>query len=165
MRHEPLYGHDIAFYLFDLPLLDRIQNTVAFLAFAAAAAILVIYVRAGLVAWRPGRGRGTTLGASPPPRQRRVIPFGLGIGIHPRPLRAADQSTGAVFGAGYTAVRITSWVLWVAAVLTRRLAVLAYTLGAAQWQRSSCWPAAPSRHILDPACAVYFGAALRRGAE
>jgi uncharacterized protein len=53
---EPLYGRDIAFYLFRLPLLDRIQDTVALLAFAATAALLVIYVRAGLVAWRPGRG-------------------------------------------------------------------------------------------------------------
>ena len=48
---ESLYGHDIAFYLFKLPFLERIQNTIVILAFMATAPLLIVYSRAGLVAY------------------------------------------------------------------------------------------------------------------
>ena len=38
------------------------------------------------------------------------------------------ESTGAVFGAGYTAVHVTSWALWAAALLTVGFVVLAYAV-------------------------------------
>ena len=53
---EPLYGHDIAFYLFALPFLDLVQGMVAFLAFAGTVTLAVVYARSGLLTWQPGRG-------------------------------------------------------------------------------------------------------------
>ena len=101
----------------------------AILAFAGTAALLgrLCLGRARRLP-AGARDRGITLGAPPPPRQRRVVPFGMGIRIHPRPLRAVVQSTGAVFGAGYTAVHVTSWALWAAALLTVAFVALAYAV-------------------------------------
>ena len=129
---EPLYGHDIAFYLFDLPLLDRIQNTVAFLAFAATAALLVIYVRAGLVACRPGLGivaPRSVLHHLLANAALFLLAWASGYVLDRYEL--LTESTGAVFGAGYTAVHVTSWALWAAALLTVGFVVLAYAVVAA----------------------------------
>ena len=129
---EPLYGHDIAFYLFDLPFLDRIQNTVALLAFAATAALLVIYVRAGLVAYRPGLGivaPRSVLHHLLANAALFLLAWASGYILDRYEL--LTESTGAVFGAGYTAVHVTSWALWAAALLTVGFVVLAYAVVAA----------------------------------
>src|SRR6478735_384678 len=59
---EPLFGHDIAFYLFYLPFLDRIQNTVAIVSLGVTALLLIAYTRAGLVTY--GRDFGVAAPAS-----------------------------------------------------------------------------------------------------
>ena len=53
---EPLYGHDIAFYLFALPFLGLVQGMVAFLAFAGTVTLAVVYARFGLLPGSLGRG-------------------------------------------------------------------------------------------------------------
>ena len=126
---EPLYGHDIAFYLFDLPFLDRIQNTAALLAFAATAALLGVYARAGLLAYRPGLGivvPRSVLHHLLANAALFLIAWALGYILDRYEL--LTKSTGAVFGAGYTAVHVTSWALWAAALLTLGFVVLAYAV-------------------------------------
>jgi uncharacterized membrane protein (UPF0182 family) len=116
---EPLYGHDIGFYLFRLPLLDRVQNTVAFLAFAATGSLAVAYARAGLLAYRPGIGI-----VAPRPVLKHLLAnaalflcaWAAGWVLDRYDL--LSEPTGAVFGAGYTAVHVTRWVLPGAALLT-----------------------------------------------
>ena len=126
---EPLYGHDIAFYLFKLPFLERIQNTVALLAFAATAALLVIYVRAGLVAYRAGLelvAPRSVLHHLLANAALFLLAWASGYILDRYEL--LTKSTGAVFGAGYTAVHVTSWALWAAALLTVGFVVLAYAV-------------------------------------
>ena len=126
---EPLYGHDIAFYLFDLPFLDRIQNTTALLAFAATAALLGVYARAGLLAYRPGLGivvPRSVLHHLLANAALFLIAWASGCILDRYEL--LTKSTGAVFGAGYTAVHVTSWALWAAALLTLGFVVLAYAV-------------------------------------
>ena len=126
---EPLYGHDIAFYLFDLPFLDRIQNTVAFLAFAATAALLVVYARAGLVAYRPGLGIVASRSVLHHLLANAALfLFAWASGYVLDRYELLTESTGAVFGAGYTAVHVTSWALWAAALFTVGFVVLAYAM-------------------------------------
>ena len=126
---EPLYGHDIAFYLFDLPFLDRIQNTAALLAFAATAALLGVYARAGLLAYRPGLGivvPRSVLHHLLANAALFLIAWASGYILDRYEL--LTKSTGAVFGAGYTAVHVTSWALWAAALLMLGFVVLAYAV-------------------------------------
>ena len=126
---EPLYGHDIAFYLFDLPFLDRIQNTVHCWRSRPRPRSSVVYVRAGLVAYRPGLGIVA-------PRSvlhhllanAALFLFAWASGYILDRYELLTKSTGAVFGAGYTAVHVTSWALWAAALLTVGFVVLAYAV-------------------------------------
>jgi uncharacterized membrane protein (UPF0182 family) len=115
---EPLYGHDIGFYLFRIPFLDRIQNTVAFLAFAATALLVVVYGRAGLVAYRQGAG----IVAPRSVLQHLLANAALFLcawaaGCILDRYDLLSESSGAVFGAGYTATHVTRWALLGAALL------------------------------------------------
>ena len=126
---EPLYGHDIAFYLFKLPFLERIQNTIVILAFMGTATLLIVYVRAGLVAYRAGLGIVA-------PRSvlhhllanAALFLFAWAAGYVLDRYELLTEPTGAVFGAGYTAVHVTSRALWVAALLTVAFTVAAYAV-------------------------------------
>jgi uncharacterized membrane protein (UPF0182 family) len=105
-QSEPLYSHDIAFYLFDLPFLDRIQNAVAILAFAATGLLFVAYRHAGLIGYRHLLANALLF----------LLAWASGYVLDRYGL--LTESSGAVFGAGYTAVHVTRWVLWAAALLT-----------------------------------------------
>ena len=142
---EPLYGHDIAFYLFDLPFLDRIQNTVAILAFVATVPLLDRL--------RPGRARRLSagsrdrraaLGAPPPSRQRRAVPVRLGVGIRPRSLRAVDRGHGCrVRRRLHRRSRHAAGRCWPPPCSRSASSVLAYAVVAAgQARRLACWPVA-----------------------
>ena len=129
---EPLYGHDIAFYLFDLPFLDRIQDTVTSLAFAATAALSVVYAWAGRVGYRPGLGIVASRSVLHHLLANAALfLFAWAAGYVLDRYELLTESTGAVFGAGYTAVHATRWALWAAALLTVAVVVLAYAMVAA----------------------------------
>ena len=101
----------------------------ALLAFAATAALLVIYVRAGLVAYRPGLGivaPRSVLHHLLANAALFLLAWASGYILDRYEL--LTKSTGAVFGAGYTAVHVTSWALWAAALLTVAFVVLAYAV-------------------------------------
>ena len=124
---EPLFGHDIAFYLFYLPFLNRIQNTVAIVSLGVTALLLIAYTRAGLVTY------GRDFGVAAPAAVFRhlfanaalfLVAWASGYILDRYDL--LTQASGAVFGAGFTAVHVTQWALWAAAVLTLGFAVAAY---------------------------------------
>jgi uncharacterized protein len=126
-QSEPLYGHDIGFYLFDLPFLDRIQNAIAILTFAATGLLFVAYRRAGLIGYRPGVGimaPRSVLNHLLANALLFLLAWASGYVLDRYDL--LTESSGAVFGAGYTAVHVTRWVLWAAAFLTVLFAFAAY---------------------------------------
>jgi uncharacterized membrane protein (UPF0182 family) len=124
---EPLYGRDIAFYLFDLPALERIQESVTMLALAATALLFFAYRRAGLIGYRLGVGI-----VAPRPVLNHLLAnallflFAWASGYVLDRYGLLSESTGAVFGAGYTAIHVTRWALWAAALLTVLFALAAY---------------------------------------
>jgi uncharacterized membrane protein (UPF0182 family) len=126
---DPLYGRDIGFYLFELPFLERIQNAIAALAFAATVLLFVAYRRAGLIGYRPGVGIVAPRGVL-----NHVLANGVlfllawASGYVLDRYGLLTESTGAVFGAGYTAVHVTRFALWGAALLTVAFALAAYAV-------------------------------------
>ena len=129
---EPLYGHDIAFYLFKLPFLERIQNTIAILAFMATVPLLIVYARAGLVAYDADHGLvapRSVLHHLLANAALFLLAWATGYVLDRYGL--LTEATGAVFGAGYTAVHVTSWALLAAALLTLGFVALVYGVVAA----------------------------------
>src|SRR4051812_32972545 len=124
-RVDPVFGHDLGFYLFSLPFLELVQNL---LTAATLVAVLVLgeaYRRAGLLGYQPGIG----LRAPRPVRHHLLANLALfllawaaGYLLDRYALLAG--SSGAVFGAGYTDVTVTRHALAGAAAATAALAAL-----------------------------------------
>ena len=126
---DPLYGRDIGFYLFALPFLDRVQTTLVMLAFAATVLLFTAYRRAGLIGYRPGVGI-----VAPRAVLNHLLAnallflFAWASGYVLDRYGLLTEPTGAVFGAGYTAVHVTRFALWGAALLTVLFALGAYAV-------------------------------------
>jgi uncharacterized membrane protein (UPF0182 family) len=126
-RVDPLFGRDIGFYLFTLPLLDAAQDLVAvlFLLATAAAVFARRYTLPGVPAVQ----------GAPSPRTRAIGPVGavlavnaalfvaaLGWGFYLRRYHLLSDPSGAVFGAGYVETHITRWALLALAILSAAVA-------------------------------------------
>ena len=112
---DPIYAQDIGFYLFRLPLLELMQNTVAAVIFITLLLLLMTYfwVSALTISW--SKGLQTT------PRIHRHITVNVAFyllvlawGYYLDRYELLQSSDGAVYGAGYTDVYITRPVLWIA---------------------------------------------------
>src|ERR671919_2591409 len=105
---DPVFGHDLGFYLFVLPFVEKLQNTVTFLAFLVTAVLGAAYAQAGSLRYTPGHGIEA-------PRAVRshhlanailfLLAWASGYVLDRYDLLI--DSSGAVFGAGYTDVTIT----------------------------------------------------------
>ena len=121
---DPVFGHDLGFYLFVLPFLEKLQNSVTILAFLVTAVLGIAYAQAGILRRAPGKGIEA-------PRAvlhhllANAILFALAwaSGYLLDRYDLLTDSSGAVFGAGYTDVTVTRWALWAAALLTVAFAV------------------------------------------
>src|SRR5918995_1660388 len=126
---DPVFGHDLGFYVFSLPFVEKLQNTITILALLVAAALYAVYVQAGI--FRHARGAGIQ---APRPVMHHllanlalfVLAWASGYLLDRYAL--LTDSSGAVFGAGYTDVTITRWALWLAAVITVAFAVGLYIM-------------------------------------
>jgi uncharacterized membrane protein (UPF0182 family) len=126
---DPVFGHDLGFYVFVLPFVEKLQNTVTFMAFLVTAVLGAAYAQAGSLRYTPGQGIEA-------PRAVRshllanailfLLAWASGYVLDRYDLLI--DSSGAVFGAGYTDVTITRWALWAAAVVTVVFAVGLYIL-------------------------------------
>jgi uncharacterized membrane protein (UPF0182 family) len=120
---DPVFHHDIGFYVFRLPFLNDIQNALSILTFLATALIAWGYIRAGLLHYRSGQG---LVGPRAAIRHLLVnavlflLAWAAGYVLDRYGL--LTSSSGVVFGAGYTALHVTRWALWAAAALTLALA-------------------------------------------
>jgi uncharacterized protein len=148
-RVDPVYGRDLGFYVFSLPLLELAQNLVTGAALLAVLALAAAYRGAGLLGYRPGAGL-----QAPPPVRRHLaanldlllLAWAAGC-LLDRYALLADRS-GAVFGAGYTDVLVTRHALVGAAASIALFAALLH------------WSLATGRVRLLPALAGGFLAAL-----
>ena len=53
---DPVFGHDLGFYVFVLPFVEKLQNTITFLAFLVTAVLGAAYAQAGSLRYTPGQG-------------------------------------------------------------------------------------------------------------
>lgn len=129
-RTDPIYAKDIGFYLFKLPFLEVLQNSLTSLAFLAFAAVVSLALLTGFIR-RNGEGfappRHDTLG-------HLTLTFVLFLGGYAWGY-ALDRyellysSAGVVQGAGYTelhVVRIALWVMVAASVALGLMAIYSY---------------------------------------
>ncbi len=119
---DPIYGNDLGFYVFVLPLLRTVQGGVLVLVALVTLVSLLLYLRSG--ALRLSR-RGDLDAPAPVIRHLAVnvvlllVLWGLGY-LLDRYALLTDPS-GAVYGAGYTAVNVVRPALWAAAGATLAL--------------------------------------------
>jgi uncharacterized membrane protein (UPF0182 family) len=109
---DPVFGHELGFYIFSLPLLELIQNALTSMALVVLLVLLTAYRSARLLDYRSGVG----LLAPRPVRLHLVANIDLlllswagGYLLDRYALLAS--SSGAVFGAGYTDVIVTRHAL------------------------------------------------------
>ena len=124
-RVDPVFGHDLGFYLFSLPILQLVQNLLTASTLVAVLVLGEAYRRAGLLGYQPGTG----LQAPRPVRRHLLANLALfltawaaGYLLNRYALLAG--SSGAVFGAGYTDVTVTRHALAGAAAATVAFAAL-----------------------------------------
>ncbi len=138
------------------------------LAFAATALLFIAYRRAGLIGYRPGVGI-----VAPRSVLNHLLAnallflFAWASGYVLDRYGLLTESTGAVFGAGYTAVHVTRWALWGAALLTVLFALAAYAVVATGRARLvlRARRRLSRRHAADPRRPADLGAALRGRAQ
>jgi uncharacterized membrane protein (UPF0182 family) len=121
---DPIYGKDIGFYLFELPALELLQNTLAALAFIGAALLLATYGASGVlrISWHHGV-------AAPPTvfwhlAVHVALFFAAGAwGYYLDRYALLQSPDGIVYGAGYTEVNVLRPALAVAVASTLCLAI------------------------------------------
>ena len=120
---DPIFGHDIGFYLFELPFLELVQDSLLTATFLATTGLFTAYSHFGALAlnWREGlRGRSDiarhlTINLS-------LFLGALAWGYYLDRFGLLQASGGAVYGAGYADVYITRPALFLASGATLALA-------------------------------------------
>ncbi|MBT3360375.1 MAG: UPF0182 family protein [Rhodospirillales bacterium] len=140
--NEPILGRDAGFYVFTLPFLDEIQDRLVIIALIAVAAHGLTYHQFGMIrGWK-------TLNEALRRRIFRTIAFNTafflvawGWGYYLDRFHLLFETTGAVFGPGYTDVNVVLPVLGVMAGAS--VALIAVVVGGAaankmQWPLIGC---------------------------
>jgi uncharacterized membrane protein (UPF0182 family) len=128
-KTDPVFGHDLGFYVFVLPFMEKLQNTVTLLAFLTTALLGTAYAKAGVLQYTRGQGIKAPRGV----RNHLLVNgslflLGWASGYVLDRYDLLTDSSGAVFGAGYTDVMVTRWALWAAAAVTVAFAAGLYIL-------------------------------------
>jgi len=129
-QNDPIFGRDIGFYLFELPFLEVLQNSLTFLAFLAFAAVLLLNLLTGMVR-SAGGGFVWPRQASSRHLASTFLLFlaGYGWGYFLDRYELLYSTTGVVYGAGYTdltVVRLGLWGMLVASVALGVTVIFAY---------------------------------------
>ena len=130
---DPIFGIEISFYMFQLPLLGLLQGSLTALFFFVTFLLAIIYFVTDMISARPGQG----FQANPSALMHLKINAALWLlmlaaGFFLSRYELLFRTDGVVFGAGYTHVAIELPALWIASALTALLAVL---LIASSWIR------------------------------
>lgn len=128
-KTDPVFGHDIGFYIFRLPFLETIQNSLTFLVFFATLILIILYMAKGLISLDKIRHAPKLLSSA----AVKHISINLGIwflllawGYFLQRYQLLFNQNGVVVGAGYTDIHVTLPVLWVMVVLTILLGLLSF---------------------------------------
>ncbi len=123
---DPVFQNDIGFYLFRLPFIELVQNSVSVLAFLITLILLVIFIYSGLIRFSPDSG--FTINSS----ARKQLSLNLGlwllslsVGYFLDRYQLLYDAQGAVYGAGYTDLQIVLPVIWILCVLSFALGLMA----------------------------------------
>lgn len=129
-KTDPLFGHDIGFYLFRLPFLEIIQNSLIVLVFFMTFFLVVVYLASGSVTiQKTDSSSGIRL--QPYARKHLGINAGLWLlllswGYYLERYQLLYNKSGVVYGASYTDVNVLLPVIWVMTVLCLLLALVAF---------------------------------------
>jgi uncharacterized membrane protein (UPF0182 family) len=120
---DPVFGRDIGFYLFVLPYLELVQNTVVTASLLVLATLAWVYTASGALGLRAG----LEVVAEPPVLRHlganlTIFLVACGVGYYLDRYELLLSDAGAVFGAGYTAVKVEQWCLAAMALGTLALA-------------------------------------------
>lgn len=124
---DPIFGLDIGFYLFRLPFIETIQNSLSILVFFVTLVMLVFYLYSGSLSLQSSSG----MFARDSVKKHLSINLGVWLlllswGYYLERYQLLYNPNGAVFGAGYTDVNIMLPVLWIMVIFCLILSVLAF---------------------------------------
>lgn len=130
---DPIFDREISFYMFQLPLLNLVQGSLAALFFFVTFLLAIVYFVTDMISARPGEG----LKAHPPALNHLKLNAALWLlmlaaGFYLSRYELLFREDGVVFGAGYTHVNIELPALWLGSILTALLAVMVFL---SRWMR------------------------------
>lgn len=122
---DPLFGHDLGFYLFQLPFLNLLQGSLLSISFLTLAILALTYIFSGLLTVQSP----TEFRARPAVLHHLTLNIGLwllflGWGFYLDRYQLMYKGDGLFFGAGYTDVTIQLPALWILIAVTGLLSLL-----------------------------------------
>lgn len=124
---DPVYGNDLGFYLFRLPFIEIIQNSLIVLVFFITFFLLLVYVYSGSLTLRDRSNIMARAGII------RHLSLNTGIwllllswGYYLQRYRLLYNESGVVYGASYTDIHVMLPVLWILCILCLLLALLSF---------------------------------------
>jgi uncharacterized membrane protein (UPF0182 family) len=124
---DPIFGNDIGFYLFRLPFIELIQNSLVSLVFFVTIAIIILYVYSGALSITSSKRISAASGIT------KHISINLGIwllllswGYYLERYNLLYSPNGAAYGASYVDLTIKLPVIWILCILCVVLALLAF---------------------------------------
>ena len=105
---DPLFGHDIAFYVFQLPLLNNLQSWIGLLFFTTLLMVAWIYFSKNILAYLFSSARSTGIKMHLFTLIALVI-LGVAAGFQIKLYGLLYSPDGAVFGAAYTDINATQF--------------------------------------------------------
>lgn len=122
---DPIYGHDLAYHMLELPFIQSVQSAVVGLAFLGLLALVTGYVLAGEIGVEDGDFRVDDAALRHLGVNVIVLLLGWAWGFYlDRYEMLQEGGGGAVFGAGYTDINVVLPALWLMLFATLGLAGL-----------------------------------------
>ncbi|PSQ96056.1 MAG: UPF0182 family protein [Bacteroidetes bacterium SW_9_63_38] len=127
---DPIYGHDLAFHMLELPFIQALQSAVVGLAFLGLLVLGTSYVVAGEIGIQNGQFRVKEGPLRHLGGNVILLLLGWAVGFYlDRFEMLQEGGGGAVFGAGYTDINVVLPALWLMIGATLTLAgLVAYNL-------------------------------------
>lgn len=124
---DPIFGNDLGYYLFRLPFIEIIQNSLIVLVFFVTFLMLLVYIYSGSFNIQKGSGITARSGIT----KHLSINMGLWLlllswGYYLERYRLLYNDSGVVYGASYTDIHVRLPVLWILCIATFLLALLAF---------------------------------------
>ena len=123
-QKDPIFGKDIGFYLFQLPFLDLIQDTLLQVTFLVSCGLIAFYAFANVLQldWKQGLVAPTNV-IRHIAMNLMLFLVTLSLGYFLDRYEVLQSTRGVVSGAGYTDLHIVLPVLWLLVVATSAMAV------------------------------------------